>query len=573
MYAYWQLGHDATAVNTLTLANVSPRNHQILFNVLPVCIWFFVLLLCFLMRREMTYFVHIRTLYFQGVFAKQKHMDERTKGRAQLYGMVNRSVFVENIPSSVKTHGELVDEFRALFGASVVSGHLCPDVSSIRQIEVQIATLDEAIEATRNCCGGMLSDERALVNARDDLINQEEQQKSIILRQCTTVLSDRDRLLGETSYRGDISGREIHIDMDDSLSGDDKKSQDTDHLDLNPKQPMVSPRLHDVEDPKRHLFVGHFPFDPSNEARLINRLIAKDDSAGSQCGFLAFHSAAAATMACQVLLQQRASPMRAVPAPFPTDLIWDYLYKPMKDVRFRNTVSAVVIFFMICFWAVLASTVQAVFNLDEISKVIPVLKDFRNTTWYIFINGYVPIVALLGILAVAPFFLAWWSYRFEYTKTHSSISRGVFVRYSYLLIASTYVTVLSGSIWVTLTEITDKPNEIIQAFASALPGVSTYFISFVLAKIGLSLSNRLLRPFDLLEEAVDLYWRSKLSDHWVETPLVHDMPPYEYIMSGTIFSILLLRTRFERFYTIFMYNKVQILFDESFKLIFIFVLQ
>ena len=112
----------------------------------------------------------------------------------------------------------------------------------------------------------------------------------------------------------------------------------------------------------------------------------------------------------------------------------------------------------------------------------------------------------------------------------------MFVRYSYLLIASTYVTVLSGSIWVTLTEITDRPNEIIQAFASALPGVSTYFISFVLAKIGLSLSNRLLRPFDLLEEAVDLYWRSKLSDHWVETPLVHDMPPYEYIMSGTIFT-------------------------------------
>ena len=490
MYSYYKLGHLGTGANVITLANVSVKRNEKLFNLIPFAVWFFVLLLCMLMRREMKYFVHIRTLYFQGVFAKQKHMDERTKGRAQLYGMVNRSVFIENIPSTITTHSELVEEFRALFGASVVSGHLCPDVSSIRQIEVQIATLDDAIEATQHCCGRIWSteSENMLVQTRENLIHKEEDQKRKIVRACTMAVEEEKS--GEDSISIDVDGL----------------SDDTEHMDLNPKNPMRNPaNAHYTEEPRRHFFVGHFPVEPAYEAKLINRLLSTNESEGGQCGFLAFYSSAAATMACQVLLQQRASPMRALPAPFPTDLIWDYLYKPVKDVQLRRTLSAIMIFCMISFWAVLASAVQAGANLDALSVYLPFLLDYRNTAWFIWLNGYLPVLALISVLAIAPNILGWWAYRFEYTKTHSSISREVFVRYSALLIASTYVTVLSGSIWTSLQEITDKPSELIQDFAAALPGVSTYFTSFVLAKIGLSLSNRLLRPIDLLQEGLLLY--------------------------------------------------------------------
>ena len=142
------------------------------------------------------------------------------------------------------------------------------------------------------------------------------------------------------------------------------------------------------------------------------------------------------------------------------------------------------------FLAALAFVFTSFFKIqiDELMDSVPSLQPYTRAPFFIWLNGYMPILVMIAVLSAAPPVFSYWAYRFEYTKTESQISREVFWRYSVLLITSTYVTVLSGSVLGSLQAITENPSQVVQDFAAALPGVSVYFTSFIIYYVLLIIS-------------------------------------------------------------------------------------
>jgi len=68
-------------------------------------------------------------------------------------------------------------------------------------------------------------------------------------------------------------------------------------------------------------------------------------------------------------------------------------------------------------------------------------------------------------------------------------------RYFGYLLASLYVTVLSGSLWDSLKEVLHEPGSILDILAASIPKQAVYFLTYVLARAGGGLPILLLRPW------------------------------------------------------------------------------
>ena len=119
--------------------------------------------------------------------------------------------------------------------------------------------------------------------------------------------------------------------------------------------------------------------------------------------------------------------------------------------------------------------------------------EIHGGSWKSLINGYLPVVALLGLILLLPFLFDWVATSYEKRKTLSGVQNSIVGRYFYYQLANIYITVTAGAIWTSLADIIDHPQQLLVILGETLPKLAGYFISLLITKTLAGLPIVLLR--------------------------------------------------------------------------------
>ncbi|KAI8968906.1 hypothetical protein BDF20DRAFT_907786 [Mycotypha africana] len=224
--------------------------------------------------------------------------------------------------------------------------------------------------------------------------------------------------------------------------------------------------------------------------KLNDKITTKQEDAHNlkqvNSAFIEFNQQIAAHMAAQSLMHKRAMEM----APryngiAPSDVIWENMNIHSFERMLRRIASMSVTAVIIAFWAVPVIFIQAVANIDTLSKALPFLAGIKTWPDQVvgIIQGILPSVALAILIALVPII-------FKILSTLEGIPQKSFVELSVLhkffffqLVDVVLISTLSGG----FLQITDQfahfaqePFQIINVLSENLPKASTFFITFVM---------------------------------------------------------------------------------------------
>ena len=144
-----------------------------------------------------------------------------------------------------------------------------------------------------------------------------------------------------------------------------------------------------------------------------------------------------------------------------------------------------------------------------------------------FINGYLPVVALLGLILLLPLIFQWVATSYEKRKTFSGVQSSIIGRYFYYQVitsrvsrsprmpslykrlsfdmlsrstsilsfqlANIYITVTAGALWTSAADIINNPQKLLVILGQTFPKLAGYFISLLITKTLVGLPTTLLR--------------------------------------------------------------------------------
>ena len=100
-----------------------------------------------------------------------------------------------------------------------------------------------------------------------------------------------------------------------------------------------------------------------------------------------------------------------------------------------------------------------------------------------FVNGYLPVVALLTLILILPVIFENLALKFEHRKTFSDVQASMLTRYFYYQLANVYISATAGSLLRSLSEIINHPSNIFQELGKSLPEMAGYFVALLMTKI------------------------------------------------------------------------------------------
>jgi len=213
----------------------------------------------------------------------------------------------------------------------------------------------------------------------------------------------------------------------------------------------------------------------------------------SSTGFVTFTDLASVTSAASAPLSYAPEVLQCAIAPEPRDIIWTNAHCDRRVCKERESIASFLVGFGALLWSVPLAFIQAMATADSLAKIPGMQWILVNASVANFVNGYLPVVALLTLILVLPFAFELVATRYEHRKTQSDVQHSIFVRYFYYQIANIYVSVTAGSIFISLQQILAHPYDVFRILGSKLPTVAGYFISLLLTKILAGLPMVLLR--------------------------------------------------------------------------------
>ncbi len=239
----------------------------------------------------------------------------------------------------------------------------------------------------------------------------------------------------------------------------------------------------------------------------------------SSTGFVTFTSLQPVTV-CSGMSITHNKGLAIATAPEPNDIYWDNASVSLEVRTAKEQSASLLIMFGALIWSVPVATIQGIATTSEISKIpgfgwlddsgvicdeddAPVggcsAEQRQQREFYInLINGYLPVLALLGLIQLLPFLFQAIAVFYESRKTKSDIQRSILRRFFYYQLANIYVSITAGSILENLQDIIETPTSILFLLSDSLPTVVGYFISLIITKILAGLPLVLLRLGALL---------------------------------------------------------------------------
>jgi hypothetical protein len=246
----------------------------------------------------------------------------------------------------------------------------------------------------------------------------------------------------------------------------------------------------------------------------------------SSTGFVSFLDLTSVACAASTPLTSKPQVLDVGVAPEPRDIIWQNAHISLKSQDRRENITNILLVIGGFLWIFPLTAIQAFSKADYIAQI-------PGMEWILtanggkvsqFVNGYLPVIALLCLIMILPVIFEVVARNFERRKTTSDVQNSMLGRYFYYQILNLYISVTAGSLWKSLAEILDHPSSILQLLGESLPFMVGYFVALLVTKIlaGLpmvflrigALSKILIRrtvsrPAKLTQRELDEIYRSE----------------------------------------------------------------
>lgn len=217
----------------------------------------------------------------------------------------------------------------------------------------------------------------------------------------------------------------------------------------------------------------------------------------SSTGFVTFKDLQSVASAVSTPLTHVPATLDVKAAPEPGDLVWRNAHVSAPVLAAKQNIASVAIAFGALFWSTIVSGIQLFVKADNLASLSSLhwLSNFTDSQSMAYIDAYLPVLALLGLIQLLPIVFEWVALLYENRKTKSDIQRSILKRYFFFQLANIYVTVTAGSLWDSLNEVVVKNEitKILQTLGQSIPTVVGYFISLIVTKILAGLPLVLLR--------------------------------------------------------------------------------
>jgi hypothetical protein len=227
--------------------------------------------------------------------------------------------------------------------------------------------------------------------------------------------------------------------------------------------------------------------------RALEQLTLGNLFISSSTAFVTFNSRVVRIGALQMLLSVRYPNIVVQRSPSPADLVWQNVPKPVEVVNARRSLSSIILGMGAILWGSVVVFVNAISNLDELSKKYTWIDDYSDTVVYSLVNSYLAVVLLLLLIALQPFVFDAISRYYCYTKSESLIQEDIMSNLFYYQVMNVYISIVSGSIFSSLNRIISEPTSFLTFLGSSLPSVSIYFSVLVVVKTFSALPIEMLR--------------------------------------------------------------------------------
>jgi hypothetical protein len=171
---------------------------------------------------------------------------------------------------------------------------------------------------------------------------------------------------------------------------------------------------------------------------LVNRNIdaVVDTIAGSKMsstGFVTFKSLVSVTMAVKLPLSNDPDVIKTAVAPDPRDIIWENAHVNESYSRGRAITANLCTGLGALLWSTIVAGIQTISNIDYLVSIpgFAWLQNLGGGQITTFVNGYLPVVALLTIIGILPALFKKIAYKFESRKTQSDVQNSILGRYFY----------------------------------------------------------------------------------------------------------------------------------------------
>lgn len=215
----------------------------------------------------------------------------------------------------------------------------------------------------------------------------------------------------------------------------------------------------------------------------------------SSTGFVTFKTLTPVTVTTSAPLTYNRNPMEVSIAPEPRDLVWLNIQIDRDISASRAFVANVLLGVGVLLWSIPLTLIQAWAKVENVA-MIPGLEwvdQVHGGALKPLINGYLPVITLLGLIGILPLLFQWVATSYEKRKTLSGVQNSIVGRYFFYQLANIYITVTAGALWTSLAEIIDHPQKLLVILGETLPKLAGYFISLLLTKILAGLPMVLLR--------------------------------------------------------------------------------
>mmetsp|Transcript_16842 Transcript_16842/g.36372 ORF Transcript_16842/g.36372 Transcript_16842/m.36372 type:complete len:1185 (+) Transcript_16842:163-3717(+) len=215
----------------------------------------------------------------------------------------------------------------------------------------------------------------------------------------------------------------------------------------------------------------------------------------SSTGFVTFKTLTPVTVATCAPLTYNRNPMEVSIAPEPRDLVWQNAQIDRDIGASRAFVANVLLGVGVLLWSIPLALIQAWAKVENVALIpgFEWVAEIHGGTWSPLINGYLPVITLLGLILILPLIFQWVATSYEKRKTLSGVQNSIVGRYFYYQLANIYITVTAGALWTSLAAIIDHPQQLLVILGETMPKLAGYFISLLLTKTLAGLPMVLLR--------------------------------------------------------------------------------
>eukprot|EP00928_Gymnodinium_smaydae_P097783 TRINITY_DN8939_c2_g1_i1.p1 TRINITY_DN8939_c2_g1~~TRINITY_DN8939_c2_g1_i1.p1 ORF type:complete len:806 (+),score=185.36 TRINITY_DN8939_c2_g1_i1:40-2457(+) len=235
--------------------------------------------------------------------------------------------------------------------------------------------------------------------------------------------------------------------------------------------------------------------DRTRQAAAIVQDLAIGRAHGSETAFVTLCSVADRVVAEQLVISHGEA-WRVRAAPEARDVVWENAAVPLAQTRNRSIVAHAGLLCGLVFWSVPVSSIQAWTSLDETE--LGWTRSAVGMLVYTFLQGYLPVLALMALQAALPIAFMIIATRYERYKVRSEIQQILMRRNFYYQLATVYVTVVAATLSQTLhgqlREVFRRPSALLEILREEVPAVACYFNNYVMARIGIGLPMMLLCP-------------------------------------------------------------------------------